>query len=383
MNIIHVISEFASGGAEIVAINLAMKQSIKHDVSVITLRHGFFTDQNIVDWQRGLLIENNVKIIEIGGKNFKLNFFSIPFRLAKLFKKMNPDIVHSHTDQPDICVSLANRICKLNIVRTIHNTKIWDTWWWPGYISEKGLQNDLIISISNDTTDTYNELRRRYRLKASPFQRLISNGVSPARIQSQLEKQEFLEGISADPEKFQIGFFGRITEQKGVDILIEAMSIMTAQGVEFHIFGDGEYRQKLSKQADGLSLPVRFHGPIANAPNVMSAFDLIVMPSRFEGLSLVGLEAQMAGTPLLITDAPGMRELVSPGWPLIVAPESALALAEMLDQIVLGIYDLDHIARTGSKWVKKYGVETMALEYESAYLSFLKEQFVQSQRSCK
>ncbi len=104
----------------------------------------------------------------------------------------------------------------------------------------------------------------------------------------------------------------------------------------------------------------------------MSAFDLIVAPSRHEGFPLVPVEAQAAGTPVLVANAPGLRESVVSEWPLIVPPDDAAALASMLDQTVEGFYDLTKLRATAKEWAAKFDFENTALQYQEAYNDFFK-----------
>ena len=373
MKIIHIISKLAAAGAESIAINLAIHQSSKAEVYIITLGVGDEADVDVINWQRNLLNQYGVTLIELKGRSFRRDMLLLPYILSKKIRGLKPDIVHSHTDRPDIVVSLASRIAKFNIVRTIHNTKIWDTWWLPGYISETGLSDDLIVYISEDTKKTYKELRSKYYLGESKFQHLINNGVS-VPYESQWVKRNNLRSIyGINVEKLQVAFFGRMSLQKGCDILMKAIEMIDTNEIEFHFFGSGEELVDLERRARMTDLPVKFHKPVALAPATMHAFDLVVMPSRYEGVGLVSLESQMVGTPVLIADAPGLRESVCEGWPLRVPVEDPFALSKMLRDVAKGCYDLNGLGLKAREWAGDFSVKKMCDQYDLAYENYLRD----------
>ena len=80
----------------------------------------------------------------------------------------------------------------------------------------------------------------------------------------------------------------------------------------------------------------------------------------------------MVGTPVLVADTPGLREAVRAEWPLMVPPDDTASLANMLDKLITGEYDLDHLAHDAAEWAENFSVEKMALQYEDAYIDYWK-----------
>ncbi|SIO09786.1 Glycosyltransferase involved in cell wall bisynthesis [Singulisphaera sp. GP187] len=112
-------------------------------------------------------------------------------------------------------------------------------------------------------------------------------------------------GIPTDA--FVVGHVGRFVRQKNHNLLIEiaAELVRRAPGFRLLLVGEGELRPEIeAKVADlGLSRWVIFAGSRADVPRLMrGAMDVFVLPSWWEGLPLVGIEAQAAGLPLLISD---------------------------------------------------------------------------------
>ncbi|MBE7163186.1 MAG: glycosyltransferase family 4 protein [Williamsia herbipolensis] len=133
----------------------------------------------------------------------------------------------------------------------------------------------------------------------------------------------------------RIGALGRLTEQKGFDVLLDAVRRL-GDGVELTIVGDGELRDELTRQAAGL--PVTFAGHLSDRRAVADFLrdqDVFAMPSRFEGLPNAPLEALACGTPVVATDVAGMREAVGDAA-LLVPVDDAAALAEGLGRVLDG-----------------------------------------------
>lgn len=141
-----------------------------------------------------------------------------------------------------------------------------------------------------------------------------------------LPAAEARQRLGLDPDAVVVGGLGRLANQKGWDVLVRAAEQVRRHrpDVVFAVIGDGPLADRL-QAADGTGA-VRWLGAVPNASTLLSAFDLLIMPSRFEGLPLVAIEAGLAGVPVLGTDVPGMREAVGPdGW--LIPPDDDAALA--------------------------------------------------------
>lgn len=128
---------------------------------------------------------------------------------------------------------------------------------------------------------------------------------------------------------------GRLEAQKGIDVLLEASAnvLRRISDVHFLIVGEGPDRAFLERLAQrlGISPKVHWAGRRSDVPSLLRASAALVLPSRWEGMPNVVLEAMAAGKPVVATDVEGVRELVRPdinGW--VVAKENPLALAESI-----------------------------------------------------
>jgi glycosyltransferase involved in cell wall biosynthesis len=133
---------------------------------------------------------------------------------------------------------------------------------------------------------------------------------------------------------FVVGGIGRLHRQKGFDVLIEA--IARIPDAHLLLVGDGPEKEALHAQADELGVAgrVTITGWVEGATDWMTAMDVVAMPSRFEGLPLVLLEAMASGKAVVGTTAGSMGDaLLHERTGLVVPMDDELALAEALERL--------------------------------------------------
>ena len=141
-----------------------------------------------------------------------------------------------------------------------------------------------------------------------------------------IDLQPFLAIETPKPnDKVRYGFVGRLDDQKGLDLVLEAWSLIAPKNATLDIFGDGPKREALEAQARDLS-NVRFHGKVEDPARAYEAFDVAIMPSRWEPYGLSCIEARAAGRPVIVSDADGLPEQVSSGGGMVVANNLAMWL---------------------------------------------------------
>ncbi|AMV33129.1 N-acetylgalactosamine-N,N'-diacetylbacillosaminyl-diphospho-undecaprenol 4-alpha-N-acetylgalactosaminyltransferase [Pirellula sp. SH-Sr6A] len=171
------------------------------------------------------------------------------------------------------------------------------------YLSAQGL-----LAVGSETAASaalfYNIPRERFRIVTSP--------IDVKRIESSAQMP--WENSSLDLRCKQVIAIGRQSDEKGHRYLIEAMALyqkFVEQGdappVVVHLVGDGVLRKELESLTDSLGLrgSVLFHGVQANPYSLLAKSDLMVLPSLYEGLPNVVLEAMLCRVPVLATNTPG------------------------------------------------------------------------------
>jgi glycosyltransferase involved in cell wall biosynthesis len=160
---------------------------------------------------------------------------------------------------------------------------------------------------------------------------VIPNGVAPASGPTRREARAAL-GLADDI--LAIGFVGRLSRQKAIDVLISAFAPVARTNAKARlvVIGEGEEAVPARQQAErlGCSRQVIWLGAVDAMPRY-PAFDLFAQPSRYEGFSYAVLEAASNGVAVLTTDVGGSREAIADGvGGLIVPPDEPESFARAL-----------------------------------------------------
>jgi glycosyltransferase involved in cell wall biosynthesis len=180
---------------------------------------------------------------------------------------------------------------------------------------------DLVLAPSAATAA---ELRRDYGVKGAAVVPNVTGGLA---VESASEVVEEAPGY--------LLFVGRLRIRKGVEVLLEALQ----PGMRLLIAGDGEHRAALERKAAelGITSRVRFLGrcDAGRVRGLLEGAAALVVPSTYEGMPLVVLEAMEAGVPVVASRVSGIPEVVEDGrtgW--LVPPEDPRALAAALTEVL-------------------------------------------------
>lgn len=300
--------------------------------------------------------------------------------LRNFFRAERPDIVHTHSSKTGILGRLAASAARVpTIVHTVHGYA------FPaesrraikaifkfleqraGRITDKMIVlNDTDAAIARD-------------LLGVPDSRLtlLPNGVdvdtyapaAPGQRQA-LRRSGF--GID-EPEHVIIGMVGRLWLQKNPQCFVRAAIRVTAQrkNVSFFMIGDGEFRSELEAaiQASGHADRIRILGWRSDVPELLNALDLMVLPSRWEGMPLAILEAMASAVPVVASDIPGNHHLVeddSDGRLFPLDDDEALAAA-LIDLVDDPAKRLRFSAQARAKVIARYTLSARMDEITAIY----------------
>lgn len=169
-----------------------------------------------------------------------------------------------------------------------------------------------------------------------------------------------------------IGYVGRLDEQKGVPYLIAAASELLKDGmnIKLIIVGDGPMLPTLRKQCDeqSISESVIFTGHSSNVPAVMSAFDIQVFPSLWEGSPLALFESMAVGLPIVSTNVDGLGEVLRHNESaLLVRPRSSRELSKAIHELVNNPAKAVKLATEAKNDSAKYDVQNTVTAMENIY----------------
>jgi glycosyltransferase involved in cell wall biosynthesis len=181
----------------------------------------------------------------------------------------------------------------------------------------------------------------------------------------------------ADDEPRIVGTIGRLHVQKGHRYLLEAavLVIKNDPRVRFVIVGGGELQAETEGWITmlGLEKHAELLGPRTDIPALLASMDLFVLPSLWEGLPLVLLEAMAAGKPIVSTAVDGVKEVITDEEALLVPPRNPEKLAEAILKI---LNDPDLAQRLRERAMQKvrreFSVERMVREMEKLYTDLVR-----------
>jgi glycogen(starch) synthase len=168
---------------------------------------------------------------------------------------------------------------------------------------------------------------------------------------------------------------GRLDEHKGFDLAIAALARLRERhpSVRLAIAGDGPERNRLIALACALGVndSVDFLGNVSRdrIAVLLRECTVVVMPSRYEGLPLVALEAAWAGRPIVAADSPGLSDAVVPGETALMVPAGD---PDALARAIAGLLvDASHVRALGLKAramaADRYSLKRCVDEYETVY----------------
>jgi glycosyltransferase involved in cell wall biosynthesis len=150
-----------------------------------------------------------------------------------------------------------------------------------------------------------------------------------------LERSQARAALNLPEKAFVLGWVGRLSAEKGGDLLIEALARSPGVPLLACVIGDGPDRAALERRAEelGMAERVRWSGIRSEAGRLFAAFDAFVLSSRTEGTPIVLLEAMQAGVPIVATSVGGVPDVVGPGEAWLVPPDDPGAIAEAIRKV--------------------------------------------------
>ena len=175
--------------------------------------------------------------------------------------------------------------------------------------------------------------------------------------------------LSADPDAPLVGIVGRIDPEKGVDVVVRAMEMLSGPAARAHLVVVGSaglapdgYPQRVRAEAERvLGSRVRFVGRMSDVPSVLRALDVLVNASVAEPFGMSVLEAQACGVAVVGTRAGGIPDFVTDGDNgLLVSSGDADALAKALDALVTDADLRSRVATRARASAEGHGIEGRA-----------------------
>ena len=233
----------------------------------------------------------------------------LPGKLRKLMKRLQPDVVNSHLWVANLWVRLSLVGSGISVIATEHSRDTWKPRHYRWLDRRLLTVTHTLVAVSADTADFY-----RHDIGVPDAKlAVINNGVDTQRYAAGNGARVRSEWASETD--FLVGTVGRLVPAKNHHRLLDMAELLQRQiaGLRLVIVGDGP-EQRAVEQAiheRGLKGIVTMAGARSDIPDVLAALDVFVLSSDREGHPLTALEAQAAGTPVVLTRAGGSADAIA------------------------------------------------------------------------
>jgi glycosyltransferase involved in cell wall biosynthesis len=366
MRILHVIDSGGMYGAEVMLINLAREQQRRGDSPMIA---SIGTPGEKEKPLEHAALEDGIPCAPfrmIAGPNL-----TGTAKILRFAHKGRFDLLHSHGYKGNILLGFLPRLVRrLPIVTTVHgwtsvagNFTRMRLYEWLDTISLPRM--DAVIVVSEQMLQ-HQRLRRRNL--AALY--VVDNGIDPRVPHGKPCREE--KGLGTT-DRVNVLAVGRLSPEKGFDLLIRAVGRLRSKGMDIHLtlFGEGGLRSTLQKMIGELGLAeyVQMPGFTSDAASLFHCYDVLVMPSLTEGLPITLLEAMRGEIAVIASRVGGIPEALSGGRGGILVEPGDI---DELEQAVRIMGEQPALRARFSLYAKKtflaaYSASRMADEYNSIY----------------
>lgn len=302
--VLHIVSTMDRGGAETLIMNVYRnldRSKLQFDFVTHRKDKGDFDDE----------------IRKLGGKVYHITSLggvgpiSYVRMLAKIMEANSYIAVHSHTDYqsgfPALAAKLAgipHRICHS------HSTN------WPlnnsfkGKLLLKGLQKIIKFSATHYCSCSQEAGAFLFGEKAVENGQvtILKNGIDLSEyLDETITKISVIRELGLNEDAKIIGHVGKFSKSKNQMFILKILKDLIRKDKRYIalLIGDGPLKENIEREAEsiGISKNIRFLGVRSDIPRLMNAFDVFLFPSIFEGFGIVAIEAQISGTPCIMSDS--------------------------------------------------------------------------------
>ncbi|MBI3885586.1 MAG: glycosyltransferase family 4 protein [Opitutae bacterium] len=369
LRVLQCITRLGLGGAERVSFNLMAALRAEIDFAVFTV-HGAIGDEVGEGMRYELEASGTPWFIGTCVPMKRGGMIPGAISLARAVREFRPDIIHFHAETAEACgatmVMLFAKEGRCPMIRTIHNSVFWRFWPRVGRWCDRLLSRAYVACVSEAACEEFLRYRTDSGVGALPAPpEVIYNGVAIS------PREAHRSPHRANVRR--ILFAGRFEPQKGLDVLCHALpKVRLEPEVTGEITFMGHGRQELEVRALAAQPPagwsVTVRPPAADLTEIFPQFDLVVMPSRFEGLGLIAVEATLCGLPMVATDAPGLREALPSNYPWLARPDDTDTLTRAISKALSESSRWADVVNGAQQFaLARFGPAAMARGYQRLY----------------
>lgn len=313
---------------------------------------------------------HNVEMFPQNPKRFDLRD---PWKLSRYFKEKRVDVVHAHSGAFFMSVAAAKLAGIPAIFYTDHGR--------PQVEGTKRMIEEAVTARFVDRVIAVSAELKKHLIEKTHFPAgkidVIINGIDTEIFRPATKPTRLIAEFGLRPNAKIIGSTGRLSWEKGYQILIESFPRILQRIPDCFLLlvGDGPMRGELETQAKatGCESNIIFAGVRSDIPDLLNLFDVFVLPSIYEGTSMALLEAMASGTTPVATAVGGNVSVVDDRVNgIIVPPNNPEALGNAICELILDEKRLEALGLRAIEKIKvQYSQTGMIKAYESLYLDTL------------
>jgi len=364
--VLHVIDSLHLGGAQEVVLNLATCGSPRFRHEVATMHgHGIY-------WKR--LQEAGIKVHSLSPHKYLPAYL---VTLPALLLTKRPDILHCHLIPSNIIAKPLGALFGVPLILNHDHTN-----------DPHRIDNKLLLALDKSTNRFARHLIavaascREFliRHESIPPEKitLVPNAIDLRRFTpGTISRLESRSKLGLPPDVPVIAGVGRLNPQKNFSLFLEVAAALAPRfpTLRFLLAGEGPEEAVLREKASQLGLVDRivFSGYVADTRQVYAASDILLMPSRFEGLPMTLLEAMAMNLPVVASRLDGIAEVIEDGKEgCLVDPGNPTGFAEHCAALLENPSKSSELAANArAKIEARFSVERMTSAVEAIYDRFL------------
>lgn len=333
-----------------------------HDVTVLTSNHANLQSNEVIN---GVNVIRTKVLLKISKGTISPQFITKAIKLSKKFDVINLHMPMLESGLISMFIKNRNIIatyqCDINLPKSFFNSFV---------VRVMDFSNNLCLRNARKIVVLSYDYANQSRI-AKKYKNKLLECPAPIKNYSRVE-------VKRDSSVKRIGFCGRIVEEKGINVLMEAFALLQKERNDIALIIGGDYKNiaggsvypELMKYVKSHNLDnVQFLGkiPEENMAEFYSSLDVMTLPSinTLEAFGMVQVEAMFCGTPVVASDLPGVRTIVqNTGMGEIAKRNNAKDLAE---KIALVLESPQKYIKSKKEIEKLYGMQHVYNIYMNAY----------------
>lgn len=294
--------------------------------------------------------------------------------LKAILGKVRPDIVHTHSSKAGVLGRQASMATKIG--RRVHSPHTFAflfkaLFGWHKRLVYQAIEGHFAYRSQAIIAVSESEAKSFAKSWAVPSKRIrvVPNGIDPVRFQGAAPVD--VAELGLDPERPTALMVGLVYAAKGQDLALEALAQQGLEELQLVCAGPGDLSAvEAQAKSLGVSDRVRFLGPRRDVPNLLAGCDFLALPSRWEGMPYVVLEAMAAGKPVMATPVNGAVDAIQdPTTGVLCAGIEVHSVAAGLRRMLeVGAEGRVAMGRQGAAWLEgRYTIPAMLDGLQAVY----------------